>query len=128
MWEIIGSWFVLISAVLVGAAALVLGWWRGERRLTTALVATLAGVIATLGLVVAVVTPVSADGATCTSRATPYGVNHVDVDAATAAETGIDRFACRDALRTRYLMGLVGFLVVTLVAGTAIGRSRRLVG
>lgn len=126
IWNVVGSWPVVMAVFLVGAAALA-GTARRSRRI---LVAAAVLSIATVGAWVATATPLTIDGATCNNRATPYGVNHTELDNRTAEElresgVDVDRYACRDALRTRYVLTGAGYLVLTLGVAALVARRPR---
>ncbi|GAA3527301.1 hypothetical protein AFL01nite_03790 [Aeromicrobium flavum] len=126
MWEILGSWPCVVVVFAVGAAALA----RAARRSRRALIAVAVLVAATIGAWLATATPLTIDGTTCNNRATPYGVNHIELDAYSAKqlrESGVqvDRYECRDALRTRYLLAGAGYLVLTLGGAVLVARRPR---
>lgn len=75
--------------------------------------------------------PLTIDGMTCNHHATPAGVNHDDLDAKTAAEleaegVPVSIHECRDALRTRYVGILGGFILVNALAAGVVSRKRPL--
>jgi len=115
MWEILGSWPVVIAVFLVGAAALEVAARRTGRRLLACGVL----VVATLGAAYFMVIPPVVDGTQCVSGATPGDLDRADVDrhverALREAGLEVDLYACRDMLRKRYLVIGLGYLVVTL--------------
>lgn len=125
MWEVLGSWPVVVAVFLLGVVALVVAGQSSRRTLAAAAVLSVATVGAGLGMTV----PLTLDGATCNLRATPHGVNHSEFGAYAVEElraSGLDvrRYECRDALRMRYLVTGAGYLAVTLGTATLLGSRR----
>lgn len=133
MWDVIGSWPAVAVVVALGLAALLAAWWRSDRGVGATSIALAAFVVAGIGSTLAMTLPSTVDGTTCNQRATPAGVNRADLDAEAEAElrasgTEVDRYECRDAVRTRYLLAGAGYLVLTLGGAALVARRPRVAG
>ncbi len=129
MWELLGSWAFIWVLVVAVAIVLAVAWSRGSRSGISALVAVAVfGLTTVAGLAVSWL-PQSVDGVTCIQSASPGDVNQVEFDDMTVRELQaegieVDKYACRDAVRSRYLLIAGGYVLVNLVVAAVIARRR----
>ncbi len=129
VWEILGSWAFISVLVVAVAIVLAVAWSRGSRSRITAIVAVAVfGLTSVAGVAVSWL-PVSVDGVTCVQSAEPDEINLVELDDVTLSELkaqGIEiaKYACRDAVRSRYLLIVGGYVVVNLAVAAVIARRR----
>mgnify|MGYP003467701542 FL=1 len=133
MWTLLGSWPFIVGLLSLVPFTLVVAWLRGGRGRSRGLIAVGFFIVTTVAGLFMMVLPMTIEDTTCIQTATPIGVNQADLDSVAAKELegrgyDVNRFECRDALRTRYLGSVISYGLVNGVVAGALALRRKVRG